>query len=202
MSPAPDAGNGTHTSRPEGSLARHRPAPDEYAPYYERYIARVPESSGLDALAAQHAEMMPPLSALPESQGDRRYAPGKWSVRQVLGHLADAERVLAYRALRFARGDATPLAGFDEDAFVAGADFDRQPLAALLEDLDLVRRSTITLFQGLDDGAWGRRGIANDVTFSVRALAFAIAGHCRHHMALLGERYFPDGWPAGSRSTG
>lgn len=170
-----------------------RPEATEYAPYYERYIGLVPEPSALEALDAQHAEMMPFLRGLSEAQGALRYAPGKWSVRQVLGHVADTERVFGYRALRFARADQTPLPGFDENVFAKEANHDALPLASIVAELDAVRRSTLALFRSLDESAWPRRGVANDVEMSVRALAYVIAGHGRHHVNILRERYLAGG---------
>jgi len=171
------------------SAAAARPGSDEYAGYYGRYIALVPETSGLHALEAQRAEMLVQLRAIPESQAGHRYAPGKWSVRQTLGHLTDTERVFAYRALWFARADTSPLPGFSDEPWVEQGGFDRLQLAALIDGLDLVRRSTVRLFRDLEDHAWLRRGEANGAPMSVRALAFVIAGHARHHMALLRDRY-------------
>jgi uncharacterized damage-inducible protein DinB len=166
-----------------------RPSAGEYQPYYDRYIGLVTETGALEALESQLADMLPLLRRLDESQGALRYAPGKWSVKQVLGHVLDTERVFAYRALRFARGDRTPLPGFDEKVYAESAGSDRRDIRALVEELEYLRRSTIAMFRGLDESAWTRRGIANDVEMSVRALAFVIAGHARHHMGILRERY-------------
>jgi hypothetical protein len=168
-----------------------RPEPTEYAPYYERYIAQVRESDAVDALEAQRAEMMAFLRGLGETQGTLRYAPGKWSVKQALGHVLDAERVFAYRALRFARADRTPLPGFDENVFAQEAPYDALPLATIVRDFDTTRQSTLALFRSFDEAAWPRRGVANEVEMSVRAVAYVIAGHARHHMNVLRERYLP-----------
>ncbi len=166
-----------------------RPAADEHHPYYSPYIARVSEPDALAALEGQLAEMLPFLRGLREAQGAHRYAPGKWSVKQVIGHVIDSERVFAYRALRIARGDRTPLPGFDGDPYAEAAGSDRRPLAELIEEIELVRRSNLAMFRALDEPAWTRRGVANDAEISVRALAFVIAGHGRHHVAILRERY-------------
>jgi hypothetical protein len=166
-----------------------RPAPDEHAPYYGKYVALVPEAQPLEALERQLEDMLPPLRALDEAKGAHRYAPDKWSVRQLIGHLIDSERVFAYRALRFARGDRTPLAGFDENTYADAAGSDRLPVQALVDELELVRRASLALFRGLEPAAWLRRGIASDNEVSVRALAFIIAGHGRHHVGVLRERY-------------
>ncbi len=166
-----------------------RPDPTEYAPYFERYLARVPEGDVVDLLAQQIEETVRLLSGLSEERARYRYAPGKWSVKEVVGHMADTERVLSYRALRFARGDETPLPGFDENALVANAGFDARPLADLLGEFEAVRRATVALFRGFPPEAARRRGVANEKTVSVRALAYIIAGHERHHRDILAERY-------------
>ena len=170
-----------------------RPAPDEYLAYYGKYIALVPENEALPALERQGEAMIEFLRGLSETQGALRYAPEKWSVKQVLGHVADGERVFAYRALRFARADETPLPGFDENHYVANATFDQQPLAELVDQLEAVRRGTLAMFRGIDGAAWARRGDANGSPVSVRALAFIISGHGYHHMGVLKERYLSAG---------
>ena len=166
-----------------------RPAADEYAPYYGKNVALVPESEAVPALERQLEDMLALLRGLVEAQGLLRYAPGKWSVKQVVGHLIDSERVFAYRAMRFARADTTALPGFDENAYVDAASFDRLPLRTLVDELEAVRRSTLAMFRGFDADAWLRRGSANDQEISVRALAFIIAGHGWHHAGILRERY-------------
>lgn len=166
-----------------------RPEAGEYLAYYGRYIDQVPESDAIQALERQLAEMRPLLAGLDEAQGAHRYAPGKWSVKQVLGHVTDSERVFAYRALRFARGDRTPLPGFDENRFAEAAASDLRPVRDLVAELEAVRAASLALFRGLDAEAWTRRGTANEAEISVRALAFVIAGHGRHHTAILRERY-------------
>ena len=169
--------------------AATRPAAGEYLPYYDRYISLVHEDDALEALKRQRDEMLPLLRALSEAQGALRYAPGKWSIKQVLGHVTDGERVFAYRAMRFARADATPLPGFDENAYVSSATFDAESLADLVDALESVRRSSIALFRGLEESAWTRRGEANGAEVTVRALAYIIAGHAQHHTRLIQERY-------------
>jgi hypothetical protein len=166
-----------------------RPGADEHAPYYQRYVDAVPDGEILVLLRDQLAETE---ALLREFRGDRenhRYAPGKWSVKEVVGHLADTERIFAYRALRFARGDRTPLPGYEQDDFVRGANFGARPLPELAGELRSVRMASITLFAGLSEEALHRRGPANNVEFSVRALAWIIAGHERHHMRIIRERY-------------
>jgi uncharacterized damage-inducible protein DinB len=166
-----------------------RPEPSEYAPYYERYISKVPPGDLVKQLEDQRRETQQLLGGLPDAKALHRYAPGKWSVKEVVGHVTDTERVFCYRALRFARGDEQPLLGFDEKAWVPAGRFDARPLDDLAAELDAVRRATIALFRGLDAEALARRGTANNNPVTVRALAWIIAGHERHHLAILRERY-------------
>ena len=171
------------------TLAATRPDATEHNPYYARYIALVPEGDAIEALENQIADALALLRSIPESKGDHRYGPGKWTIKEVLGHLIDAERVFAYRAMRFARNDRTELQGFDENAYVPAGAFGRRMLADLAAEWELVRRSNLALFRGLEAEAWRRQGTANGNPVSVRALAFIIAGHGRHHVAILRERY-------------
>lgn len=167
-----------------------RPEPGEYAPYYDRYISLVAGSDILGTLDSQRRQSMLLLSGRDESDGDFRYAPDKWSTKEVLGHVCDTERIMSYRALRIARGDRTPIEGFEQDDYVRNAPFRQRPLAELIEDYIAVRRATLTLLRNLDDAAWVRRGIANKNEVSVRALAYLIAGHELHHRRVLEEKYF------------
>lgn len=166
-----------------------RPGADEYAPFYASYIAGVPEGDILDLLARQAEETQALLSPLAPERASYRYAPDKWSVTEVAGHLCDAERIFSYRALRFARGDETPLPGFDEAAYVPQAGFERRGLPDVLAELRALRQSTLCLFRGLDDAAGLRRGVANGNPMSTRAAAYVIAGHERHHVGVLRTRY-------------
>ena len=166
-----------------------RPADHEYAPHYAGYIARVPDGDIMTLLARQIEETTAFLTGLTEAQGNYRYAPGKWSIKEVVGHLADAERVFAYRALRFARGDATPLAPFDENAWVPQADCDQRTLKDLTEEFRAVRHATIPLVRSLTDETAVRTGTASGRTVSVRALVYISLGHELHHLAVLRERY-------------
>jgi uncharacterized damage-inducible protein DinB len=150
----------------------------------------VPGSDILGTLDAQRRETMLLLCGREESDGDIRYAPGKWSVKEVLGHVCDAERVFAYRALRISRGDRTPIEGFEQDDYVRNGPFAERPLPELIEDYIAVRRATLTLLRNLDEGAWARCGTANGKEVSVRALAYLIAGHELHHRRILEEKYF------------
>lgn len=167
-----------------------RPEPGEYAPYYERYISLVPGTDILGALESQRRQTLLLLCDKDDSDGDFRYAPDKWSAKELLGHVCDAERIFAYRALRISRADRTPIEGFEQDDYVRNGPFANRPLAEVIEDYIAVRRSTITLLRNLDEAAWTRRGIANENEVSVRAIAYAIAGHELHHRRILEEIYF------------
>ncbi len=167
-----------------------RPQPGEYAPYYDRYISLVQGEEILNALDLQRRQTLLLLSGRDEQDGDLRYAPEKWSVKEVLGHVCDSERVFAYRALRISRADATPLAGFEQDDYVRNGPFANRALADLIEDFIAVRRATLSLLRNLDEPAWTRRGVANNSDISVRALAYIIAGHELHHRRILEEKYF------------
>lgn len=166
-----------------------RPAEGEFLPYYERYIALVPAGDVLTTLDNQMSETQDLLRGLPASISTYRYAPDKWSVNEVIGHVADSERIFASRALRFARNDPTPLPGFEQDDYVRNSKFDSYPLAELASELDSVRRTTVFLFKHLEEAAWMRRGPANNAEVSVRALAYIIAGHELHHRQMLVARY-------------
>lgn len=166
-----------------------RPEPSEYAEWYKGYVARVPEGDIVSSLRDGQDRMKETLGTLPESIGERRYAEGKWTVRTVIGHMIDAERIFSYRALRIARGDATPLPSFDENAFAGAAESDARRMAELVAELLSVRDSTTRLFASLPDGAWARIGTASNAPVSVRALAFITAGHALHHLSVLKDRY-------------
>lgn len=170
-------------------IAVDRPEANEYIEYYGRYISKVPRGDIVATLDAQGKETLRLLSGLSEAQALHRYAPGKWSVKEVIGHVCDTERVMGYRALRIARGDRTPLPGFDENVYVPAGSFDARSLASLLEELASVRSASVTLFRSLDETASRRMGEANGNPVSVRALAYIIAGHEAHHTGLLRERY-------------
>lgn len=172
------------------TLTIARPQSDEYAPYYERYISLVQHDDILNALDQQRRQTMLLLSCRNDDDGNFRYAPEKWSAKEVLGHVCDTERVFAYRALRISRADATPLEGFEQDDYVRNGPFAHRPLADLVEDFIAVRRATLSLLRNLDEAAWMRRGIANKNEVSVRALAYIIAGHELHHRRILEEKYF------------
>jgi uncharacterized damage-inducible protein DinB len=172
------------------AFAVARPQAGEYAPYYERYISLVQGEDILNTLDQQRRQTMLLLSCRDDDEGEFRYAPDKWSAKEVLGHVCDTERIFAYRALRIARADATPLAGFEQDDYVRNGPFAQRPLADQVEDFIAVRRATLSLLRNLDEAAWVRRGIANKNEVSVRALAYIIAGHELHHRGILEEKYF------------
>ncbi len=168
-----------------------RPEPGKYAPYHAGYISEVVGDDILTILDTQRRQMLILLSGCGEEEGQFRYAPDKWSVKEVLGHVCDTERIFAYRALRISRGDRTPLPGFEQDDYVRNAPFASRPLAEVIEDYIAVRRATLTLFRNLDQAAWLRRGIVNNNELTVRALAYITAGHEMHHKKILEEKYFP-----------
>ncbi|HXH38977.1 MAG TPA: DinB family protein [Thermoanaerobaculia bacterium] len=167
-----------------------RPADDEFASYARADIDYVMGDDAVGALAAQGKEVAALLASLDEEAiRARRYAPGKWTVKEVIGHLIDDERIFAYRALCVARGDARPLPGFEENDYVAATDFESRPLAGLIAEYRVVRAATLALFEPLTAGEWARRGNVNGYEASVRGLAFHVAGHELHHLRTLREKY-------------
>ena len=166
-------------------------APDasEYAPYFAKYVTLVAGTDVIAALEDQPRETVSLLSSLSEEQGDFRYATDKWSVKEVLGHLIDCERVFTYRALRFARHDETPLASIEQDDYVRYSGCAERHLADLIEEFVSLRRATIWLFRSLSPDAWTRRGTASGNPVTVRALAYITAGHELHHRRILQEKY-------------
>ncbi len=167
-----------------------RPEATEYAEYYAGYISKVPRSDLLGVLESQRLGMLQLLSGHTERDGNFRYAPGKWTVKEVLGHITDGERIFTYRALRIGRGDQTPLPGFEQDDFVKNGGFANRTLADLTEEFGAVRSASIGLFRSFDEEAWSRRGVASQKEVTVRALGFMTAGHQIHHRMILEERYF------------
>lgn len=166
-----------------------RPAESDYAPAHAGYVALVPEDDIMSVMEQQSSEMQKVLSSLDEARAAYRYADGKWSVKEVVGHVGDAERIVGYRALAVARGEQHPLPGFDENAYVENASFDDWKLGDLAEEYALARRVNIVFFKNLRAEAWERSGIANNARVSVRGLAYVIVGHTRHHLQVLRERY-------------
>ncbi len=170
-------------------MAPGRPEQAEYAPSYADYVTRVPETDVVGVLARRLDEVRSVYGGLSAERARFRYAPGKWSAAQILGHLTDGERVFGFRAFWFSRGDGAALPGFDENAYVAAAPFERCEVGALLAEFELVRRSHLEMFRSLDEAAWRRVGTANESPMSVRAVVYVMAGHVRHHLAVLHERY-------------
>lgn len=166
-----------------------RPGVDEYAPYFATYVERIGDGDVLEVLRRQVGETATLLAGLSERDAEYRYAEGKWSIKEVVGHVADTERVMVYRAVCFARGEQAPLPGFDENEYVRHAKFGARTLAELVAEFRAVRAATIPFFAGLDAEELRRRGRANDRPYSVRAVAFIVAGHERHHRTILEERY-------------
>jgi hypothetical protein len=166
-----------------------KPEQSEFLPYYGKYIDLVASGDIVTTLAKQMDETQALLRGLPASIATHRYAPGKWSVNEVIGHVLDAERIFAARALRFARGDGTPLPSFEQNDYVANATFNAYPLGELALELASIRQSTIYLFRHIDEAAWMRRGVASDAEVTVRALAYIIAGHELHHSHILRTKY-------------
>lgn len=169
--------------------AAAKPATDEHAPYYEKYISLVPSGDILETMRGQLDETLALLLSLTEEQAESRYAPDKWSIKEVVGHIIDTERVFGARAFRFARGDKQPLPGFDQDDYARTANFHERQLSDICEEFEHVRRANLSLFGSLSEEAWLRRGVANDNEVSVRALAYIMAGHERHHVQIIKERY-------------
>lgn len=166
-----------------------RPADTDYAPHFAGYIGRVPEDDVLGALERQSSETQKLLASIDDARAAFRYEPSKWSVKQVIGHVIDTERIMSYRALAIARGETQSLPGFDEKEYVQHAHFDDWSLGDLAEEYALTRRANIVLLCNLPNDAWDRRGLANGNPITARALAYVIVGHERHHLNVLKERY-------------
>src|SRR5262252_3045451 len=185
---------------PDGSIMQcmipkrapvRRPQPDEYASFYEKYVSLIQSDDIVGTLEAQRVQMVQLLGARSEREGNFRYAPDKWSVKEVIGHLSDAERIFSYRALRIARGDQTPLPGFEQDSYISTGGFGARTLADVAAEFAAVRAATMALVESLPDEAWKRLGTASENPITVRALAYIIAGHEMHHRKILDEKYFP-----------
>jgi hypothetical protein len=166
-----------------------KPDASEHAPYFSRYVDLVADGDILGTLAGQIDGTLTELKKVSDEASLERYSPGKWSVREVLGHMIDTERIFAYRALTVARNDRTELPGFEQDDYIPAAQFDRRPWADLLEEFAAVRRSNLLMFRGLEQEAWTRQGVVNRNPLSVRAAAYVIAGHELHHMRVLHQKY-------------
>lgn len=167
----------------------NRPEKTEYDPYYERYVSLVADGDIIGTLGAQSTHLQDIFTGLREEKGEFRYADGKWSIKELLGHLIDGERMFAYRLFRISRGDETPIEGFEQDGYIENAHSNERSFADILEEFSLLRRANMILFKNLDDAAWSRIGTANNVQVSVRALIYIMAGHIEHHLTILRERY-------------
>jgi len=168
-----------------------RPEATEFPSFYAGYVGSVRDGDIRDIVREGKEELAATLGSIPESRGEYAYAEGKWSIKTVIGHMIDAERIFSYRALRISRGDKTPIEGFEQDDYVRNASFERRSVADLLAEFETVRRATVFLFRSLDAQAWSRRGIASQNEVTVRALAYIIAGHELHHMEVLRQKYLP-----------
>jgi len=166
-----------------------RPAASEYDPYYERYISLIDGDDPVSALKSQPAQLRELLSGQSEEKGSHTYDDGKWTIKEVLSHLIDGERIFAYRAMRISRGDETPIEGFEQDGYIENSHANERSFADLLDEFELLRRANLSQFRMLADADWSRSGTANNVNISVRALAFIMAGHIAHHMNILRDRY-------------
>lgn len=170
-----------------------RPDPTEYDPYYEKYVGLVPENEIIGSLERQPDELTGLLSGLPEEKGTYAYSDGKWTIKQVLSHIIDGERIFAYRVFRIARGDKTPIEGFEQDGYIENSHANRRSFSDLLNEFRRLREANVQFFKNLEEGDWIRTGIANNVGISVRSLAWIMVGHIRHHSIILGSRYLTGG---------
>ncbi|MFS0562258.1 DinB family protein [Terribacillus sp. 179-K 1B1 HS] len=169
---------------------QEKPSKTEYPAYYQDYMNLVPEGNIVALLKEQERQTTNLLQGLTDEQASFAYDAGKWTIKEMIGHLTDTERILSYRLLTVARGDMTPLPGFDEDSYVEQAKFTQMTVASLLAQYRAVRASTIALVESLSDQDWIRQGMANGHVTSVRALAYMMLGHERHHHHILHDRYF------------
>jgi uncharacterized damage-inducible protein DinB len=166
-----------------------RPENNEFADFYSGYVSLVPETEVIDVLSVQPDALRQLLDGVPEQKGGHTYAEGKWAIKEVLGHIVDAERIFAYRAHRISHGDSTPLAGFDQNTYIENGRSGHRTIADLLDEFEFQRRSNVLMLRSLRDTDWDLRGIASEAEVTVRALAFIMAGHVRHHLDILSSRY-------------
>jgi hypothetical protein len=171
------------------ATAPARPEASEYAPFYETYVSLVPDGDVVETLSRQAEEVSALLAGITEERAGYAYAPGKWSIKEVVGHVIDTERVFSYRALAIARGEQQPLPGMDQDAYMARSNFGERALADLAEEFERLRRANILMLRGLSEEAWSRRGTASGCEVTVRAVAYIMAGHAAHHLQVLRTRY-------------
>lgn len=186
-----DGGGGSERGAARGPAGtrERRPGRDEHARLYDGYVEGVPDGDIVATLESQGGRLQALLAEVPAHRETSAYADGKWTVREVVGHVVDCERMFAYRALHLARRDPAPLPGMDQDVWAAGSNAASRSLGALARELRAVRAATVALLDGLDDDAWDRRGVASGWEVSVRALAWIAAGHAEHHLRILVERY-------------
>ena len=168
---------------------RTRPLPNEYPEYYNRYVSLVSDGDIEDILRTQQTNTLTLLSSLPEESSERSYARGKWTLKDVVGHMADTERVMSFRLLSIARGESAALPGFDQDNYVACANFNQVRWQHLQTDFDRVRSATLSLVTTIDELAWTRKGTVWNHSVSARAIAYIIAGHELHHLGIIRDRY-------------
>lgn len=166
-----------------------RPQRSEYPGYYYGYVDRIGQGNILDLLSAQRETTLNVFASIDERRAERAYAPGKWTIKEVVGHMVDVERVFAYRALCFARRETAPQPGFDQDAYVRAADFNRRSLNDITQEFSQTRDASLGLFRGFQEEVWLQAGVANGAEFTVRSIAYIIAGHELHHLAVIRERY-------------
>lgn len=167
----------------------NRPSKNEYAEYYERYVSLVEEADIIAAMQSQLNEAEQLFAEITEEKSHYAYAGDKWTIKELLGHLTDGERIFAYRALRISRADETPMEGFEQDGYIENSNFNAMKLADLIEEFALSRKANLILFKNLSENAWLRTGTASDSAVSVRALAYIMVGHISHHIKILRERY-------------
>lgn len=166
-----------------------RPEKGEYAEYYDRYISLVEEPDIIAVLEKQQTELEEIFQTIPEEKSHYAYGPDKWTIKELIGHMTDGERIFSYRALRISRADQTPIEGFEQDGYIENGNFNNVSFSDLTAELLYARKSNLILFKSLTDEAWLRTGTASDNPVSVRALAYIMAGHVRHHLKILNERY-------------
>lgn len=169
-----------------------RPLPSEYPSFYKNYVDNVKTDNIIKELRDQVIDIQAIISEIPEEKEEYRYAEGKWTIKEIIGHIIDTERVLGYRAMRFARKDKTPLPGYDENQFVANANFNKQTLYSLGHEFAIVREANLALFKVWDEEALSQVGVANGLDVSVRAMLYMIAGHAIHHMNVIKTKYLLD----------
>ena len=170
----------------------YTPEVSEYAPYYEKYISQVSGSDVRDTFAAQPGELRRALDGIPEDKGTYAYEEGKWTIKELLSHIIDGERIFAYRILRISRGDTTPMEGFEQDDYIATSNANNRTFSDLLDEFEFNRKANVLMVNNLDETALMRMGTASDNPVSARALISVLIGHVRHHLNILNERYLAE----------